>query len=277
MRARRSVALAVSLLALLAGCGGGGAGASVGSFCAEMRTDQAQLNRSGTPEYAQIVAAFDRLQRDAPSDVKSDVGTVDTAVKSAQQNPGRALVAFLNPSYLSAAGRFKAYAKNKCGITLSTDQAKVATRPAIRSALPATIRPSRSNVILPDPCTLVTKATVSALFGTSASREQSIGTLGRACNWVAQDKELTQRLRVWVVGDPFFYGLSIHPHARALRGIGDRAFIDTASILPEVTVTVQKGKTVLQLTYDEHNAAFSLSTRADQLTAIAKRAVRDIS
>jgi hypothetical protein len=271
--------VAVSLLALLAGCGGGGRGASVGSFCAEIRADQTQLNRSATPEYSQLVAAFDRLQQAAPTDVEADVATVDLAVKTAQQSPGRALLAFLNPSYLSAAGRFKAYAHDKCGITLTTDHVKMATGPATHFTAPATIIPSHPDMTLPDPCTLVTKATVSALFRTSATRERSVGTLGRACNWVGVDNGLTQRLRVWIVGDPFFYGLSTHPHARTLTGIGDRAFVDTSSILPDVMVSVQRGRTVLQLEYTEHsaNGAVDLSTRADQLAAIAKRVVRDIS
>ena len=150
---------------------------SVASFCVEMRSDQVQLNQRGTPKYAELVAAFDRLLRAAPSDIKPDVVTVDAAVKTAQGSEGRALVAFLNPSYLSAAGRFKAYAKNTCGLTLSAHQ-DAAPRPAIHVTAPLPITSGRANVDLPDPCALVSQATAGALFEASASRERSYGTLG---------------------------------------------------------------------------------------------------
>ena len=292
MRTRAWVAVLTGALTLATGCGSsshsavtsgtaGLAPASLASFCSELKADRAQLAGQGTtPDYPKLSAAFARIERHAPSEIRSDVATIAAAIRTVRGNSGAAIAVFFESKYLTAAGRFKTYAKDQCGIDSSGDTAGANNVPATFITVPATPGGQASNAGVPDPCHLVPQSAATALFGANATRGISVGNLGRACMWTSHEPGRAPSLRVWVVADPLFFGAATHPRARALRGIGDRAFVDTSSTLAGVLVSVQKGKTVLQLQYTELGTGGhpgDVSATAPKIVALAKRAALSLS
>ena len=280
----------VAALTLAAACGGGNshsaaspgtaiaASASLPTFCAELKAGQAKFaDQSGASDYAAVSAEIAGLVPTAPTEIKDDITTLANALRAAGGHPAAAFGIFLAPKFLSAASRFKNYAKDKCGIDSAVDHvgtgnggSTFVTEPGMDGDTP------RDG--LPDACILVPQASATTLFGSDASRGISVGNLGRACMWVSTDHGVSQSLRVFVVADPSLYDADFHPQARVLGGVGDRGFVDTSQTTG-VFVSVQKGNRVLQLEYTKRDAAghpVAVSTLANDIVTLARRALLNL-
>jgi hypothetical protein len=134
----------VVVLALLAGGGaflltkGSGGGGSTASFCDTVKKfkDDAQLDNafSDPTKLDKIATAFDQLTKSAPSEIKTDMNTLNdaikkivAAVKAAGNDPSKAFGAILAASasfdqakVTQASNNVDKFAKDKCGVDLSS-------------------------------------------------------------------------------------------------------------------------------------------------------------
>jgi hypothetical protein len=134
----------VVVLALLAGGGaflltkGSGGGGSTASFCDTVKKfkDDAQLENafSDPTKLDKIATAFDQLTKSAPSEIKTDMNTLNdaikkivAAVKAAGSDPSKAFGAILAASasfdqakVTQASNNVDKFAKDKCGVDLSS-------------------------------------------------------------------------------------------------------------------------------------------------------------
>jgi hypothetical protein len=116
----------------------GGGGGSTASFCdtAKSFKSDADLNKAfdDPAKLDKAVAAFDKLTKAAPSEIKNDMNTLNdaikkiaAAVKAAGSDPSKAFGAILTASasldqtkLTQAQKNIETFAKDKCGVDLSS-------------------------------------------------------------------------------------------------------------------------------------------------------------
>jgi len=144
---------------VLAACGGGGGGGgSQQAFCDALKKDQAafsdldnQSDLDNSQSLSLIGKAFDELEAKAPSEIKSDMQTVNKALKAlssaaeqfsdAQSNGDFSKLSDLEQSFSDQNSGFEKasenvdkYAKDKCGIDLNSDSSSSSSRSSSRSS-----------------------------------------------------------------------------------------------------------------------------------------------
>ncbi len=126
--------------ALVACSGGGGGGASQASFCDELKKDKATFDQfnSGNADaltdetkFNAAVKIIDTLNSKAPSEIKSDMQTLDNAVhdlQKAESSSDFAKIASIGSQFSDQNGKIEQasknvekFAKDKCGVSLSSD------------------------------------------------------------------------------------------------------------------------------------------------------------
>ncbi len=133
--------------ALVACSGGGGGGASQASFCDELKKDKATFDQfnSGNADaltdetkFNAAVKIIDTLNSKAPSEIKSDMQTLDNAVHDlqkalpdllkAESSSDFAKIASIGSQFSDQNGKIEQasknvekFAKDKCGVSLSSD------------------------------------------------------------------------------------------------------------------------------------------------------------
>jgi hypothetical protein len=102
----------------LSGCGGGG-GASVASFCTEVKKDSQEFKNIGGTKDAidKASTVLKELVDKSPSGVKDDVKTLSDAVEKAAAGDF-ASVRRDSAKYTAATKRIVAYTKKECGFDL---------------------------------------------------------------------------------------------------------------------------------------------------------------
>jgi hypothetical protein len=131
----------------LAACSGGGGGGSQQAFCDELKKDKAVIenfqNQSDLPQeasFSAVAKAADALVAKAPAEIKSDMQKLDDGIKSlakvlpelnsAASSSDFAKLASISSQFSNqnkdietAANNVNKFAKDKCGIAISSDTA----------------------------------------------------------------------------------------------------------------------------------------------------------
>jgi hypothetical protein len=117
---RRPAVLLIALSLGLGACGGSGGGsgssASAATFCSLIKVDAKKFSDTASSD-AQALAAFQKIERAAPSDIKPDMQTLVSFVKdvSTKQVPSASDFTKIE----SATKNIEAYVKDKCKFDLA--------------------------------------------------------------------------------------------------------------------------------------------------------------
>jgi hypothetical protein len=148
---------------------------------------------------------------------------------------------------------------------------------------PAVTMPGSDRDDLPDACELVTEADAAELFGEPARRREStpVVDLGAECLWENVEAEVVGReahlLQVHVYAGEQFYSEQVYDDARALEGLGERAFVSTEALGGGVIVSWADDGLVFDIDYtiidfspaDDQGQA---TAKADAVVELARRA-----
>ena len=126
--------LAVMVLTMTMGCSGGGGGGTVEGFCAELKTDNDIFMNLGdaASDSDQAIQLFENLTKKAPSEIKGDMETLLTFLKSsvtaardlsadpsASRSSSRdSQISAASSSVQSASEKLTAFATDKCHLDL---------------------------------------------------------------------------------------------------------------------------------------------------------------